>query len=152
MPYVNNRGVKIYYEVEGKGPPLVLAHGGTLGSSGWRGSGYVDALKNDYQLVMFDFRGCGRSDKPRKASAYDRKLMNNDVLAILDNLGIEKAHYFGYSGGAITGWMLAVNHDERFHSFILGAMTPYRLPKATIRDVNAGIKEMYTLTLKLTCC
>jgi pimeloyl-ACP methyl ester carboxylesterase len=145
MPYANNQGVRIYYEVEGQGPPLVLAHGGTMGSSGWRGSGYVDALKNDYQLVMFDFRGCGRSDKPRKASDYDRKLMNNDVLAILDNLGIAKAHYFGYSGGAMTGWLLAARHAERFHSFILGAMSPYRLPEATIRDVNAGKKEMELL-------
>jgi pimeloyl-ACP methyl ester carboxylesterase len=36
MPYANNNGVKIYYEVEGQGPPLVLAHGGTDGGSGWR--------------------------------------------------------------------------------------------------------------------
>jgi pimeloyl-ACP methyl ester carboxylesterase len=145
MPYIKNRGVRIYYEVEGKGPPLVLAHGGTLGLSGWRGSGYVHALKNDYRLVMFDFRGCGRSDKPRTASAYDRKLMNEDVLTILDDLGIKKAHYFGYSGGAGTGWRLAVSHAERFHSFILGAATPYRLPEDTIRDVNYGIKEMELL-------
>jgi pimeloyl-ACP methyl ester carboxylesterase len=145
MPYVNNEGVRIYYEVEGQGPPLVLAHGGSLGLSGWKGSGYVEALKNDYQLVMFDFRGCGRSDKPRQASAYDRKLMNNDVLAILDNLGIAKAHFFGYSGGAMTGWLLALHHAEQFHSFILGAMTPFRLPEVTIRDVNYGIKEMELL-------
>ena len=57
MPYANNNGVRIYYEVEGQGPPLVLAHG--MGGGGdldaWRSTGYTDALKDDYQLILFDF-------------------------------------------------------------------------------------------------
>jgi pimeloyl-ACP methyl ester carboxylesterase len=147
MPYANNQGVRIYYEVEGQGPPLVLAHGGTEGLSVWRGPGYVEALKNDFQLILFDFRGCGRSDKPREASAFDRKLMDNDVLAILDNLGIAKAHYFGYSGGAMTGWLLAARHAERFHSFIIGGMSPYSFPEAMVRVFKEIIEG---LELKLT--
>ncbi len=121
----------------------MLAHGGTDGGSGWRTSGYVDALRNDFQVILFDFRGCGRSDKPHQASAFDRRLMNNDVLAILDDLGIARSHYFGYSGGAITGWLLAVHHAERFLSFILGGLGPYGFSDASLkglREVVEGLK------------
>ena len=46
MPYANNNGVKIYYEVEGQGPPLVMAHGGGISDlDGWRRYGYTEALK-----------------------------------------------------------------------------------------------------------
>ena len=61
MPYANNNGVKIYYEVEGKGPPLVLAH--ALGGDGmymWRRDKHVKALKNDFRLILLGFRGHGR--------------------------------------------------------------------------------------------
>jgi hypothetical protein len=70
LPYANNNGVKIYYEVEGEGPPLVLGHGlsGTLNH--WWRLGYVDALRHDFRLILFDARGHGRSDKPHESSAY----------------------------------------------------------------------------------
>ncbi|MCH7787371.1 MAG: alpha/beta fold hydrolase, partial [Chloroflexi bacterium] len=63
MPYADNNGVKIHYEVEGEGPPLVLQHGFTRSLQGWRDNGYVTALKDDYKLIMVDSRGHGASDK-----------------------------------------------------------------------------------------
>ena len=87
MPYVNNQGVRIYYEVEGQGSSLVLGHGGSDNMDMYRRMGYTDALKDDFQLILFDFRGHGRSDKPREASAH-RTRIADDVVAILDNLGI----------------------------------------------------------------
>jgi pimeloyl-ACP methyl ester carboxylesterase len=126
MPYANNNGVKIYYEVEGEGPPLVLAHGAGSDLGGWqRLGGYRDSLKNDYKLILFDARGHGRSDKPHDLTAYGTK-MADDVVAILDALEINKSHYFGYSMGAWTGIMLASSHSERFQSFIIGGASPYR--------------------------
>src|SRR6266542_2133052 len=116
MPYTITEDVRIYYEVEGQGPPLVLAHGGNDSLEMWRRFGYANALKNDYRLVMLDFRGHGRSDKPYDASAYGYE-MSNDVLAVLDDLGIAKAHYLGYSMGATVGFALATRHAERFLSF-----------------------------------
>ncbi len=120
MPYTDNNGVKIYYEVEGQGPPLVLAHGVSGNLNMWRKvGGYVDALKNDYRLIFFDARGHGRSDKPHDAADYGTK-MTDDVVAILDNMHISRAYYFGYSMGARIGFYLAVNHGDRFRGFILG--------------------------------
>jgi pimeloyl-ACP methyl ester carboxylesterase len=64
MPYVDNDGVRIHYEVEGHGPSLVLQHGFTHSLRRWYLHGYVDALRNDYELVLIDARGHGKSDKP----------------------------------------------------------------------------------------
>ena len=142
MPYANNNGVKIYYEVEGEGPPLVLAHGGGVGDlNGWRRYGYTEALKSEYQMVLFDARGHGRSDKPHGVSAYGPK-MADDVVVILDNLGISKAHYLGYSTGALTGLLLATRVSERFQSFIIGCMSPYGFPEGMVKMTNKVIEEL----------
>jgi len=70
MPYANNRGVQIRYEVEGAGPPLILQHGFTCSIEDWYEGGYVAVLKADHRLVLVDARGHGGSDKPRDSAAY----------------------------------------------------------------------------------
>ncbi len=140
MPYANNNGVKVYYEVEGQGPPLVLGHPGAGSLNLWRTRGYVDALRNDYQLILFDARGHGQSDKPHEVSAYGTN-MADDVVALLDSLGIGKAHYFGYSMGAWIGLMLATRHVERFRSFIIGGWSPYH-EEPVAKEDRAGLEMM----------
>ncbi len=127
MPYANNNGVKIYYEVEGNGPPLVLGHGVTRSMDRWRQIGFADALKRDYRLILFDARGHGKSDKPHDPAAYGANMVN-DVLAILNDLRVDRTNYMGYSMGAGVGFAAAVRHPERFHSFVLGGWSPYRGP------------------------
>jgi pimeloyl-ACP methyl ester carboxylesterase len=124
MPYTNNDGVRIYYEVEGQGPPLMLAHSFRRNLNRWRELGLADALKNDYMLILFDARGHGKSDKPHDPAAYGSK-MAGDVIAVLDDLRIEKTHYYGYSMGAGVGFKNAVSHPGRFLSLILGGFNPY---------------------------
>jgi pimeloyl-ACP methyl ester carboxylesterase len=123
MPYANNNGVKIYYEVEGEGPPLVIAHGLNGNLNGWPQG--VSELKNYYQLILFDARGHGKSDKPYERSSYGLN-MAKDVLTVLDDVRVEKAHYLGYSMGARIGFRLALNYTNRFNSFILGGASPFR--------------------------
>ncbi len=138
MPVVKNGDIHIYYEVSGEGTPLVLGHGLTGSGRTWRGLGFTDSLKNDFQLITFDARGHGRSDKPHDPAAYGAN-MADDVVAILDDVGIDKAHYFGYSMGARIGFRLAVRHPERFASFLLGAVSPYRTEVDI--QVGAGLLE-----------
>ena len=93
MPYVNNHGVQVYYEVEGQGPPIILAHGAAGDISYWRGYGYVDPLIDDYRVILFDARGHGKSDKPGTVEAYLPEKMVEDALLILDTLKIDATAY-----------------------------------------------------------
>lgn len=136
MPYANNKGVKIYYEVEGKGPPLVLAHGVSEGMNRWRNLGYTDGLKNEYRLILFEARGHGRSDKPHDPADYGLNMVD-DVVALLDHLGIERAHYLGYSLGATVGYQIAIRYPGRLSSCVFVSSTPY--------DDEGKIKERQVL-------
>jgi pimeloyl-ACP methyl ester carboxylesterase len=113
--------VRIHYEVVGGGPPLVLHHGFTSNLlDEWQWNGYVDALKDEYQLVLLDARGHGESDKPHEPEAYGQKPMSGDVVAILDALGVERTHYWGYSMGGRVGWAMLRYHPDRLLSLIIG--------------------------------
>ena len=125
MPYANNNGVKIHYEVQGKGPPLIMGHGVTRSLERWRQIGFVEALKDDYSLIIFDARGHGKSDKPHSPEAYGNNMVE-DVIRVLDHADVGRANYFGYSMGAGIGFKEAVTHPDRFSSFILGGWSPYR--------------------------
>jgi len=70
MPFANNRGIKIHYEIEGDGPPLVLHHGFTSSIERWKLLGYTDQLKKYFKLIMLDSRGHGKSEKPIDVDAY----------------------------------------------------------------------------------
>lgn len=145
MPYIENEGVKVYYEVEGKGPPVVMAHGGSDSLEMWRKFGYTDYLKEHFQLILFDFRGHGKSDRPVRVIEYGPK-MAEDIIKILDTLGILTANYYGYSLGATAGFYLAAHHPERFKSFIFGGVSPYPWPDEMLLAVKTVI-ESYKLKL-----
>ncbi len=124
MPYVNNNGARIHYRVEGAGPPLVLHHGLAGSLQDWRELGYVDSLKGDYQLILMDARGHGASDKPHDPEAYVMEHRVSDVSAVLDDLDISSAHFFGYSYGGRVGLEFATLAPERAWSLIIGGSGP----------------------------
>jgi pimeloyl-ACP methyl ester carboxylesterase len=125
MPYANNQGVRIHYEVEGDKMPLILLHGISDTIESWYISGWAESLKNLYRLILIDVRGHGGSDKPHDSEAYAMKLLVNDVVAVLDDLKISKAHFLGYSMGGWIGFGIAKYSPQRFHSLIIGGMHPY---------------------------
>ena len=145
MPYAKNGDINIYYEVEGEGTPLVLAHGGGDSMSMFRRTGYVEALKDVFKLILIDARGHGQSDKPHLLSAYGKMMavqMAEDVISVLDDMEIEKANYFGYSMGAMTGFRVALNHSDRFVSFIFGGMSPYSFPEKAISGSKNNLEML----------
>jgi pimeloyl-ACP methyl ester carboxylesterase len=136
VPYAKNDGVRIYYEIEGSGPPLVL-HVGFLGSlEDWRreDTRYVEALRGTYRLVLLDPRGQGRSDAPHDPSAYALGQRVGDVLAVLDAEGIERAHYWGYSMGGWVGFALGASAPDRVVSLVLGGADPFEPDAGPIED------------------
>jgi len=123
MPYVENSGVTIHYHVEGDGPPLVIQHGLTSSLENWYAYGFVEELKKDYRLILVDARGHGRSGKPHDPKDYDLKLRVSDLLAVMDDLGVAKAHYMGYSMGGRIGFGIVLHALDRFHSLIIGGIS-----------------------------
>jgi pimeloyl-ACP methyl ester carboxylesterase len=125
MPYANHEGIRIHYQIDGKGPPLVLLHGFTSNIKSWYQYGYVKALRRDFQLILVDARGHGASDKPHDPEAYDMSLRAGDIVAVLDDLLLRTTHFWGYSMGGRIGFGLAKHAPERLISLIVGGMHPY---------------------------
>ena len=120
MPRVDNNGVSIHYRAEGDGPPLVLGHGVTDSSDVFYERGYVAGLKRKYRLVLIDARGHGQSDKPHDPPAYAPERFASDIVAVIDDLGIKTAGYWGYSMGGWAGFALARHALDRVACFVIG--------------------------------
>ena len=106
MGRVDVDGVGIEYEVTGEGRPVVLLHGFPDSGRLWRHQ--VPALAAaGFQVVVPDLRGYGRSGKPEAVEAYSLMLLAGDVMAVMADLGIARAHVVGHDWGAALGWGLA---------------------------------------------
>jgi pimeloyl-ACP methyl ester carboxylesterase len=120
MPHVVDSGIAIHYRVEGEGTPLILQHGFTDSSESWYEFGYVDALKSKYRLILPDTRGHGQSDKPHEPLAYTPANFAADIVAVLDDIGIPKTYYWGYSQGGWIAFALARHALDRVSGFVIG--------------------------------
>jgi pimeloyl-ACP methyl ester carboxylesterase len=122
MPTVQSAGVPIHYEVIGSGAPILLVHGYLSSFEGnWGQTGWVDFLiAQGRQVVGMDCRGHGLSGKPHDPSAYEGDHMSDDVIAVMDALGLARTDLMGYSmGGGIAVELLA-RIPERFTSVVAG--------------------------------
>ena len=148
MPYVQSDGASIHYHVEGDGPPVVMVHGFSDSIDDWYEAGYVEALRDDYMLVMLDCRGHGLSDKPHSPEAYAMESRVADVLAVMDDLDIETAHYWGYSMGGRVGFGMANVARHRIRSMILAGIDQRGPDPAKFRNrirfLSQGMDEYLT--------
>lgn len=85
----------------------------------------MSALNDAFQVITMDARGHGRSDKPHDLSSYSLTMRVQDVTAVLDAVGVETAHFLGYSLGGITGFGLSRYAPQRFRSVIVLGAHPY---------------------------
>lgn len=143
MPYATNGAIRIHYEVEGSGEPLLLHHGFTDTLDSWHEHGWVDALRERYRLVLVDGRGHGESDRPIDAAEYalDRRL--GDALAVLDALGIARARWAGYSMGGWLGLATAAFAPARVIRVAAGGAHPFAERLETLRQGVAGGMERW---------
>jgi pimeloyl-ACP methyl ester carboxylesterase len=142
MPYADNCSVRIHYQVEGQGPALVLQHGFTESVVDWYESGYVEALRRDYRLILIDARGHGASDKPHDPEAYVLNQRVSDVVTVLDALDIAKALFWGYSMGGWIGFGIAKYAAQRVHALVIGGQHPYARSMGSLRRmVQTGLAQ-----------
>ncbi|MBN2689726.1 MAG: alpha/beta hydrolase [Gammaproteobacteria bacterium] len=146
MPYTINNEIKIYFEVVGHGEPIIMHHGNGNCLKDWYTLGFVDKLSKDFQLILIDSRGHGKSDKPHNPLSYSIKNRADDSICVLNQLNIKKAHCFGASIGASTCMFLAKYYPNRFNSYIFA--TPYftqfnnDIKKALLKNPIAYVKEL----------
>lgn len=142
MPYADNQGTCIHYETEGSGPPLVLQHWSLGSLDGWHEYGYINALKDSYLVVALDVRGHGASDSPHDPAPYALDNRVGDIVAVLDDLSIECAHYYGYSMGGWIGFGIAQYAPHRFGSLAIGGAHPYEQEMSGLRDLlTVGVDQ-----------
>ncbi|MBB5396614.1 alpha/beta fold hydrolase [Mucilaginibacter sp. AK015] len=115
-------GTKIYYEVKGDGYPVILVHGFTGTSQGWKhGSLYPALLQDGYKVVILDQRGNGLSDKPHTDAGYANDAEAKDIMGLATSLGFKKYAVVGYSRGSIITSRLMVL-DKRVDKAVMGGM------------------------------
>lgn len=141
MPYANNQGIRIHYQVEGAGPPLVLQHGSAQSIKDWHRYGYVTALQQYYQLILIDARGHGISDKPHTAADYRMPLKVRDITAVLDDLNLSQTHFLGYSMGGRMGFGIATYAPDRICSLIVGGAHPYKRAPEPFEKRIEGLRQ-----------
>ena len=134
MPKVKLNDVSFYYDVYGKGEPFLLIAGLGSDSSSWLG--LVRDFLPYFKTVIFDNRGCGRSDSMYGECTVSK--MADDAISLLDFLKIEKTHILGHSMGGYIAEALAINYPERVSKLILESTAP-----VSSKRNNLLLKDIY---------
>jgi pimeloyl-ACP methyl ester carboxylesterase len=130
--YVNVNGLTMYYEIHGTGQPLVLLHG-AFSAIGTSFGKLLPELAKTRQVIAFEMQAHGHTadiDRPLSMGQ-----MADDTAAALQQLGIEKADFFGYSMGAAVALQVAIRHPELVRKLVLASAT-YRLD-----GIHPGLME-----------
>lgn len=133
-------GVKIHYlDLGSSGTPVILIHGYTANAEGkWIKSNIAQTLAKNHRVIAIDARGHGKSDKPHDPNRYGPR-MASDVIELMDQLKIAKAHVHGYSmGGSILTQLLARHHD-RIITAIYGGSGPQETDPKWIAQVPKDV-------------
>ena len=118
MPTVDAGGTELYYERSGSGEPMLLIQGMAATHLAW-GRPFLDALERDFECIVYDHRGMGRS--ARAEMPFTIVDLAGDALALLDALGLESVHVVGISMGGMIAQELALAHPERVRTLTIGA-------------------------------
>lgn len=110
----------LYYQVWGDGPPVVFVHGFSQTHRAWLPIPVFNDLRTDHKLIAVDLRGHGQSAKPHEPEAYGQNMVD-DLVRVLDRLGLERAHFVGFSLGASIVGGLLVSYPDRVLTATLGS-------------------------------
>lgn len=120
MPKIQSNNINLYYEVNGNGQPLLFIHG--LGSSTQDWELQVKEFSRTYQVITFDLRGHGQSDKP--AGPYSLPMFAADTAGLLKSLDVKSAHVVGLSLGGGIAFQLAIDFPALVKTMVIVNSAP----------------------------
>ena len=121
---------RLFYQIHGDGEPLILIHAGVADSRMWRGQ--INPFAQKYRVITYDLRGFGRS-----ISSTESFSNSQDIIALLEHLGVDAAHIVGISYGGLIALEFALEYPERVKRLILGA------PSVTGVDPSPTIRKFW---------
>lgn len=152
MHIQSSDGLRLEYDIQGRGPGLLLVHGFGADRHTW--DGVTDQLAAHFTVIRPDLRGCGNSDKPLEVAAYHRERHLDDLMRLADAVGAHTFHYWGFSFGATIGIHLGATCDRVARAVVSGSyfghiFTPARIqgylddpPPTDVERYNARINAM----------
>jgi 3-oxoadipate enol-lactonase len=141
MPHLRVNNVNLYYEFQGPedGELLILNNGVFMNTSSW--AFQLPDLARRYRVLTYDMRGQGQSEHPE--SDYSLDLHADDLVALMDALGLDKAHMVGTSYGGELNLLMGIHHPERCRTLVIIASVSHSDP------LNAAMIERWRLAAKL---
>lgn len=141
--YADNNGVKIHYASIGEGPLVIMLHGFPDYWYTWRNQ--MIALKDNFQVVAMDLRGYNLSGQPEGVDNYKMHYLMQDVVAVIQSLGKEKAIIAGHDWGGAIAWSLAIYRPEVVEKLIVCNMThPTGRSIESLKTLQANGNTSYT--------
>jgi 3-oxoadipate enol-lactonase len=155
MSRIHSNGIDVYYEIHGTGEPLILIAG--LGYDLWMWHKMIPRLAEHVQVVAFDNRGVGQSDKP--AGPYSAQLLADDTAGLMKALGLERATIMGHSMGGFIAQALVLSRPELVDKLVLSATNfggPNHIPVtpealAVLTDVSGDPIERLKRGILISC-
>ena len=137
--------IRLSVTAEGDGDPVILLHGFPELAYSWRHQ--IPALAGaGYRAIAPDLRGYGASDRPARVEDYGIQALAGDVIALMDALGLERAHVVGHDWGGSLAWVAATLHPDRVASLvILNSPHPVASAEARNEDPEQRAKSWYML-------
>src|SRR3989338_7654041 len=154
MPFFKTSdGVPLYYEIAGKGKPIVFVHGWAMNSNVWKYQ--MDELSKDFQIIVIDLRGHGKTAKPpspplEKGDKRGFDIFVNDLKELIDSLAIKKFTLAGWSMASFTIARYYFKYPEDVEKLILISGTPrfvsendypYGQPMSMIKRLERNLKR-----------
>jgi pimeloyl-ACP methyl ester carboxylesterase len=130
--FVNANGIKLYYESFGRGSSLIFLHGSMGTGKAWKP--YVPILSNDFNIILPDVRGHGKTVNPSKE--IDLHLIADDIAGLIDALKLEKPFLCGWSMGGDVSLDIAMRYPERVSGLIVGGVT-HRISETYFASLKA---------------
>jgi pimeloyl-ACP methyl ester carboxylesterase len=144
MPHIStNDGVRLYYEEAGSGQPLVFVHEFAGEYRSWEAQ--LRYFSRKYRCVAYNARGYPPSDVPGSPDDYSFEHQRSDLKAVLDGLGIERAHIVGLSMGAFATFYFGMKWPERALSLTLAGIGSGSMPDSRERFASESVAAAATL-------